>query len=95
VYHEKTEVKQFETLYERHLQKLTLQGKSAKTIDAYARAVRRLVSYFDRCSDKVSVPELEDYFQKKGFIFMTLAAVNKKAGKIILSPFRPLFCHFI
>nr|WP_320011158.1 hypothetical protein [uncultured Desulfobulbus sp.] len=48
----KAEIKRFESLYERHLQKLALQGKSAKTIDAYGRAVRRLVSYFDRCPDK-------------------------------------------
>ena len=61
---EKAERKRFKTLYERHLQKLTLQGKSAKTIDAYGRAVRRLVSCFDRCPDKLSVQELEEYFAK-------------------------------
>ncbi len=31
---EKAERKRFKTLYERHLQKLALQGKSTKTIDA-------------------------------------------------------------
>ena len=51
---EKAEKKRFDTLYKRHLQKLTLQGKSAKTIDAYGRAARRLVSYFDCCPDKQS-----------------------------------------
>lgn len=58
----KAEIQRFEALYTRHLQKLALQGKSAKTIDAYGRAVRRLVSYFDRCPDELSVQELEQYF---------------------------------
>lgn len=70
----KAEIKRFESLYERHLQKLTLQGKSPKTIDAYGRAVRRLVQYFGRCPDKISVPELEDYFAKlvEGYSWSTV-----------------------
>ena len=36
------EAKRFNELYQRHLRMLKLQGKSQKTIDAYARAVRRI-----------------------------------------------------
>ena len=70
----KAEIKRFETLYERHLQKLALQGKSAKTIEAYGRAVRRLVSYYDRCPDHLSVQELEEYFAKlvEGYSWSTV-----------------------
>ena len=46
------ETKRFDKLYQRHLQKLKLQGKSEKTRDAYARAIRRLRDHFDCCPDK-------------------------------------------
>ena len=39
---DKKETKRFDKLYQRHLQMLKLQGKSEKTQDAYARAIRRL-----------------------------------------------------
>ena len=70
----KAEIKRFEALYGSHLQKLALQGKSAKTIEAYGRAVRRLVSYYDRCPDHLSVQELEEYFAKlvEGYSWSTV-----------------------
>jgi len=37
----------FDTLYQRHLRALKLQGLSASTVDVYARAVRRLATAFD------------------------------------------------
>jgi integrase/recombinase XerD len=46
-----TEVNRFNELYQRHLRLLKLQGKSQKTIDAYARAVRRVSEHFDCCPD--------------------------------------------
>lgn len=52
----------FDTLYQNHLTTLTLQGKSAKTIDAYSRAVRRLGEYLDRCPDNASIDELKSFF---------------------------------
>jgi len=58
----KTEVKRFNKLYERHLMLLKLQGKSQKTIDAYSRAIRRVRTYFDCCPDKLKPEQLEDYF---------------------------------
>ncbi len=58
------ETKRFEILYDRHLKKLKLQGKSQSTISAYARAVRRLANHFDCCPDKLSTKQLEDYFTR-------------------------------
>ena len=46
------EQERFDCLYARHLQVLKLQGKRGKTIDGYARAVRRIAGHFDRCPDK-------------------------------------------
>lgn len=56
--------KRFEILYDRHLKKLTLQGKSQSTISAYARAVRRLTEHFDCCPDELTTQQLEDYFSR-------------------------------
>ncbi len=52
----------FDSLYQQHINALTRQGKSEKTIESYARAVRRIASYFDRCPDQLSLDELKDYF---------------------------------
>lgn len=56
------EVNRSNTLYERHLRLLKLQGKSQKTIDAYSRAVRRISNHFDCCPDKLTPEQLEIYF---------------------------------
>jgi len=58
------EQKRFDRLYARHLQALKLQGKSQKTIDAYARAVRQVSQHFDRCPDKLTTPQLQRYFSE-------------------------------
>ena len=42
----KAETNRFHRLYERHLRLLKLQGKAQKTIDAYARGVRRISEHF-------------------------------------------------
>ena len=60
----RAETKRFNKLYQRHLRLLKLQGLSNKTIDAYARAVRRISDYFDCCPDKVTLQQREDYFAK-------------------------------
>jgi len=57
-----TDTNRFDELYQRHLRLLKLQGKSLKTIDAYARAVRRIRDYFDCCPDQLSLEQLEQYF---------------------------------
>ena len=52
----------FAALYQQHLSALKLQGKASKTIDAYARGLRRVAGYFDRCPDDLSAVELKRYF---------------------------------
>lgn len=58
------ETKRFDKLYQRHLRMLKLQGKSEKTRDAYARAIRRLRDHFDCCPDKLTPKQLESYFAR-------------------------------
>lgn len=57
-----SEQSRFDDLYQRHLRMLKLQGKSDKTIDVYARAVRRVTKHFDCCPDLLSPDQLEIYF---------------------------------
>ena len=58
----KTEINQFNKLYQRHQKTLKLQGKAPKTIDAYSRAVRRVKGYFDCSPGKLKPEQLENYF---------------------------------
>jgi integrase/recombinase XerD len=58
----KEDVNRFDNLYENHLRSLKLQGKAKKTIDAYARAIRRVKDYFDCCPDKLTPEQLKVYF---------------------------------
>jgi len=58
----KAETNRFNELYQRHLRFLKLQGKSQKTIDAYARAVRRISEHFNCCPDKLTLKQREQYF---------------------------------
>lgn len=58
----KAEKSRFNELYQRHLRSLKLQGKSQKTIDSYARAVRRITEHFDCCPDKLTLEQREQYF---------------------------------
>lgn len=54
----------FDTLYQRHLRALKLQGLSDKTIDVYARAVRRVAQTYDCCPDQLTTEQLEAHFAK-------------------------------
>lgn len=58
----KVQQKRYQSLYQQHLDALHRQGKSANTIDLYARAVRRITDYFDRCPDTLSREDLNTYF---------------------------------
>ena len=58
----KAETNRFNELYQHHLRSLKLQGKSQKTIEAYARAVRRISEHFDCCPDKLTLKQREQYF---------------------------------
>lgn len=52
----------FEQNYQSHLQHLRLKGLQPKTIDAYARAIRRIGKRFDRRIDDLSEQQLADHF---------------------------------
>lgn len=52
----------FDRQYQSHLKHLKLKGLQPKTIDAYARAIRRLGTYFDHRIDDLSETQLTDYF---------------------------------
>jgi integrase/recombinase XerD len=52
----------FERQYQAHLKHLRLKGLQPKTIEAYARAVRRIGAYFDGCIADLSEQQLLDYF---------------------------------
>ena len=54
----------FESNYRLHLQHLKLKGLQPKTIDAYARAIRRLGGRFDQQVEDLSVQQLTDYFSE-------------------------------
>ena len=56
------EQNRFDDLYHQHLRALKLQGLSDKTIDVYARAVRRVSTYFDACPDNLSTDQLATFF---------------------------------
>ncbi|NEX23736.1 tyrosine-type recombinase/integrase [Thiorhodococcus mannitoliphagus] len=53
---------QFKRHYEAHLKHLRLKGLQPKTIEAYARAVRRIGAYFDGDIEDLSEQQLLDYF---------------------------------
>lgn len=52
----------FDQRYQTHLKHLKLKGLQPKTIDAYARAIRRMGDYFDHRIDALSPSQLTDYF---------------------------------
>jgi site-specific recombinase XerD len=52
----------FDRQYQTHLKHLKLKGLQPKTIEAYARAIRRLGGYFSKRIDELSEAQLTDYF---------------------------------
>jgi site-specific recombinase XerD len=52
----------FKQNYQSHLKHLKLKGLQPKTIDAYARAIRRTGEYFGYQIDNLSEAQLTDYF---------------------------------
>lgn len=54
--------KEFKHNYENHLKHLRLKGLQPKTIEAYARAIRRIGGYFNHRIDDLSEQQLTDYF---------------------------------
>ena len=54
----KVQQKKFDLLYQKHLNALRRQGKAERTIESYARAVRRISGFFDRLNED----QLKTYF---------------------------------
>ena len=54
----------FNKQYQDHLKLLKLGGLQPKTVDAYARAIRRIGNYFDCRIDSLSSDQLLDYFNE-------------------------------
>ena len=54
----------FDRQYQTHLKHLKLKGLQPKTIEAYARAIRRLGGYFSNRIDDLSPDQLTDYFSE-------------------------------
>ena len=52
----------FDRQYQMHLKHLKLKGLQPKTIEAYARAIRRIGDYFDHRIDELSAAQLTNYF---------------------------------
>jgi site-specific recombinase XerD len=52
----------FDQQYQTHLKHLKLKGLQPKTIDAYARAIRRLGEYFGQQIDDLTEAQLTSYF---------------------------------
>ncbi len=54
----------FDAYYRQHCKHLKLKGIRPKTIEAYARGVRRIAAYFDLRIDDLTYDELLDYFHQ-------------------------------
>jgi integrase/recombinase XerD len=52
----------FAIQYDHHLKHLKLKGLQPKTVDAYARAIRRIGAYFNHQIDALTEPQLLQYF---------------------------------
>ena len=57
-----TEKARFDFLYQQHLRALKRRGLSDRTMDVYARAVRRLAEYYDSGPDQLTLEQWEVYF---------------------------------
>lgn len=54
---------EFAQLHETFKREIKLQGKSPKTIDSYARSLRRLLTYFDCHPQELTQDDLKLYFE--------------------------------
>lgn len=52
----------YDRMYDKHVKCLKLLGLQPKTIDAYARAIRRVAKYFDYQIEDLTMDQLLDYF---------------------------------
>ena len=79
----------FNQQYEQHLKHLKLKGLQPKTIDAYARAIRRIGARFDHQIDSLTEPQLTDYFTE------LLASHSWSAVKLDLYGLKFYYTHVV
>lgn len=82
-------VAQFKKNYQTHLKHLRLKGLQPKTIDAYARAIRRIGEYFDDQINDLSEQQLTDYFND------LLASHSWSAVKLDLYGLKFYYAHVL
>ncbi|GAA3919106.1 hypothetical protein [Litoribacillus peritrichatus] len=73
----------FNSLYQRYLNELTLQGKSPKTINMYSSCLRQVGDYFDCCPDQLTAEQ---------GLLVCLAKHNASGGAKIRSIAIPSLC---
>lgn len=79
----------FQRNYEAHLKHLKLKGLRPKTVDAYARAIRRMGEYFDYRIDDLDDRALTDYFADR------LATHSFSAAKLDLYGLKFYYSHVL
>ena len=79
----------FDRNYQLHLQHLKLKGLQPKTIDAYARAIRRIGERFDHQIEDLSERQLTDYFTE------LLASHSWSAVKLDLYGLKFYYAHVL
>lgn len=79
----------FDQNYQAHLKHLKLKGLQPKTIDAYARAMRRIGKRFDHQIEDLSEQQLTDYFTE------LLASHSWSAVKLDLYGLKFYYAHVL
>ena len=79
----------FDRNYQLHLQHLKLKGLQPKTIEAYARAIRRIGARFDHQIDDLSEQQLTDYFTE------LVASHSWSSVKLDLYGFKFYYAHVL
>lgn len=79
----------FDRLYQSHLKHLKLKGLQPKTIEAYARAIRRAGEYFGYRIDALTEAQLTDYFSD------LLASHSWSAVKLDLYGLKFFYTHVL
>ena len=79
----------FDQHYQAHLKHLLLKGLQPKTIDAYARAIRRIGKRFDHQIEELSEQQLTDYFTE------LLASHSWSAVKLDLYGLKFYYAHVL
>ncbi len=79
----------FNKYYSKHCKYLKLKGLRPKTIEAYARAIRRMGNYFDAQIDHLTLDQLLDYFND------LLASHSWSAVKLDLYGLKFFYTHVL